>query len=190
MAHIACLVGPEFEDSELKVPVDRLREAGHEVELLGTAGGLELRGKRGKVVVKTDAAVDERRPDQYDALVIPGGHSPDHLRTDHDVVQFVREFAASGRPIAAVCHGPQLLIEAGVVDGVRMTSWPSVRTDLRNAGAEVVDEEVVEDRQFITSRKPDDLEAFSRALLARLHEGEQMEEAPPQEISPARPTSA
>lgn len=187
MAHVACLIGPEFEDSELTVPAARLREAGHEVELLGTAGGQKLTGKKGKTAVTTDAAVDERRPDQYDALLIPGGHSPDHLRTDPDVVQFVREFAATGRPIAAVCHGPQLLIEAGVVAGVRMTSWPSIRTDLRNAGAEVVDEQVVEDRQFITSRKPEDLEAFSQTLLARLHAGEQMAAAPRTDLAPSRP---
>jgi protease I len=183
MAKIACLVGPEFEDSELAIPVRRLKDADHEVELLGSEGGQELAGKRGKEVVTTDAAVKERRPDQYDALLIPGGHSPDNLRIHRDVVQFVREFGATGRPIAAVCHGPQLLIEAGLVEGVRMTSWPSVMTDLRNAGAAVVDEQVVEDRQFITSRKPDDLEAFSRALIARLLEGEQLVLAGPTDMT-------
>ena len=178
MSRIACLVGPEFEDSELAVPVQQLEEAGHQVEMIGVHGGEEVTGKRGEKTVRVSAGVHERRPDQYDALLIPGGHSPDNLRVNHDVVQFVREFGATGRPIAAICHGPQLLIEAGLVDGVRMTSWPSVRTDLRNAGAEVVDEEVVEDGRFITSRKPDDLDAFSRALLQRLHEGEQITRAP------------
>jgi protease I len=183
MSKIACLVGPEFEDSELTLPMRRLEEAGHEVELLGAKGGEEVTGKRGKKTVTVDASVHERRPDQYDALLIPGGHSPDHLRVDHDVVQFVREFGATGRPIAAVCHGPQLLIEAGLVDGVRMTAWRSVWTDLGNAGADVVDEEVVEDGPFITSRKPDDLEAFSRALVTRLHEGEQIAAPPPTEMT-------
>ncbi|HLU68470.1 MAG TPA: type 1 glutamine amidotransferase domain-containing protein [Kofleriaceae bacterium] len=187
MAKIACLVGPEFEDSELAFPVKRLQEAGHEVEMIGTEGGKELGGKRGKEKVTTDAAVNERRPDQYDALLIPGGHSPDHLRVHHDVVQFVREFAGTGRPIATICHGPQLLIEAGVVAGKKMTSWPSVRTDLKNAGAEVVDEEVVEDGSFITSRGPDDLEAFSGAILERLHGGEQMEAASPTEMERPQP---
>jgi protease I len=188
MARIACLVGPEFEDSELAVPVKRLEDAGHEVELIGSQGGQELTGKRGKEKVKSSAGVRERRPDQYDALLIPGGHAPDYLRIDHDVVQFVREFGGTGRPIAAVCHGPQLLIEAGLVDGVRMTSWPSVMTDLRNAGATVVDEQVVEDRQFITSRNPDDLEAFSAALIERLHDGERLARAPGREMSPSPQT--
>jgi protease I len=150
------------------IPLKRLTEAGHQVELLGAGAGRELVGKRGKTKVQVDASVADRKPEDYDALVIPGGHSPDHLRTDRQVVAFVKRFGAIGRPIAAVCHGPQLLIEADLVRGRRMTAWPSVRTDLRNAGAEVVDEEVVEDGALITSRKPDDLEAFSRALLDRL----------------------
>jgi len=172
MAKIAVLVGPEYEDSELLVPVKRLTEAGHEVEILGVEAGRELVGKKGKTKVQVDAAVADRRPEQYDALLIPGGHSPDHLRTDAGVVDFVKRFGAIGRPIAAICHGPQLLIEADLVRGRRMTAWPSVRTDLRNAGVEVVDEEVVEDGAFITSRKPEDLDAFSRALLDRLEHRE------------------
>ena len=187
MAKVACLVGPEFEDSEVAVPVMRLRDAGHEVEFLGIHGGQELLGKNRTERVVTDASVEERRPDHYDALLIPGGSSPDHLRTDADTVQFVREFGATGRPIAAVCHGPQLLIEAGLVDGVRMTSWPSVRTDLRNAGAVVVNAEVVADQQFITSRNPGDLEALSRALIAELHRGEQIEFAPPHGLTERPP---
>jgi protease I len=165
MAKIAVLVAQEYEDSELLVPIKRLTEAGHEVELLGTDAGRELVGKRGKTKVLVDAAVADRRPEQYDALLIPGGHSPDHLRIDAKVIDFVKGFGTIGRPIAAVCHGPQLLIEADLVRGRKMTAWPSVRTDLRNAGAEVVDKEVVRDGAFITSRKPEDLEAFSNELL-------------------------
>jgi protease I len=176
MAKIAVLVAHEYEDSELLVPVKRLTEAGHEVELLGQDPGRELVGKRGKTKVQLDAAVAERKPEDYDALLIPGGHSPDHLRTDPHVIDFVKGFATIGRPIAAVCHGPQLLIEADLVRGRRMTSWPSVRTDLRNAWAMVVDEEVVQDGAFITSRKPDDLEAFTRALLDRLAHREGLSE--------------
>ena len=168
MAKIAALVGPEFEDAELSQPMKALKDAGHEVELLGTEAAQKLEGKRGKEKVKTDAAVTDRRPEDYDALLIPGGHSPDNLRTDENVVSFVRRFAATGRPMAVICHGPQLLIEAGVVKGRTLTSWPSVRTDLKNAGAHVVDREVCEDGNLITSRKPDDLEAFSKALLSRL----------------------
>jgi protease I len=168
MGKIAVLVGQEYEDSELMVPLKRLTEAGHQVELLGVDAGRELVGKRGKTKVQVDAAVTDRKPEDYDALLIPGGHSPDHLRTDRRVIEFVKGFGTIGRPIAAVCHGPQLLIEADLVRGRRMTAWPSVRTDLRNAGAEVVDEEVVQDGALITSRKPDDLEAFARALIDRL----------------------
>jgi protease I len=178
MSKVACLVGPEFEDSELAVPLKKLEEAGHQVEVIGVHGGEQVAGKRGESKVMVSAGVHERRPDQYDALLIPGGRSPANLRGHHQVVQFVREFGGSGRPIAAICHGPQLLIAAGLVDGVRMTSGPSVMAELRKAGAEVVDQEVVEDGPFITSRSPDDLDAFSRALIDRLHQGEQLERAP------------
>lgn len=162
---IAVLLGPDFEDSEFTHPVTKLREAGHEVEVLGTEAHRELEGKRHDARVETDAAVGDRAPEDYDALLIPGGFSPDRLRMDEDVVRFVRDFDRLKRPIAAVCHGPQLLIEAGVVKGRTLTSWPSVRTDLRNAGAEVVDQEVCKDENLITSRKPDDLDAFTGALL-------------------------
>lgn len=165
---IAVLLADEFEDSELTRPVDALKSAGHEVTIIGTEEGQCLEGKQGEASVTTDAAVADCDPSSFDALLIPGGHSPDHLRTDDDMVSFTKTMVEADKPIAAVCHGPQLLIEAGVVSGKRMTSFESVRTDLSNAGAEVVDEEVVIDMPFITSRKPDDLDAFSDALLARL----------------------
>lgn len=168
MTMIAMLLGEDFEDSEFKVPYDRLRSAGYTVEVLGTEADTTLEGKRGEQRVATDAAVGQRNPEQYEALVIPGGYSPDHLRTDSTMVDFVRAFASTGKPLAAVCHGPQLLIEADVVRGRRMTSWPSVRKDLENAGATWVDEQVVVDGSLITSRKPDDLEAFSQAILERV----------------------
>lgn len=167
MAKIAMLLDNDFEDSEFRVPFDRLRQAGHEVDVLGV-DRRTVKGKRGDEKVQIDALISERSPDQYDALLIPGGFSPDHLRTDEDAVRFVESFAKQDKPLAAVCHGPQLLIEAGVVKGRTLTSWPSVRTDLRNAGAEWVDREVVVDGGLITSRNPDDLEAFSAALLERL----------------------
>ena len=167
MARIAFVVGEDFEDSELRVPLDALRGAGHVVEILGDRPG-EVHGKKGKETIEVEASAGERDPGAYDALVIPGGYSPDHLRTSTGVVTFVRELARSGRLVAAVCHGPQLLIEAEVVAGKRLTSWPSVRTDLENAGARWVDEEVVIDGPLITSRKPDDLPAFTRELLAHL----------------------
>lgn len=168
MARIAMPVGPGFEDSELTVPYDRLREAGHEVVLLGSRKGERVEGKRGEASVTVEATASEVAPEDFGALVIPGGHGPDKLRMDEALVAFVRGFWETGRPVAAICHGPQLLIEADVVRGATLTSYASVRTDLRNAGATWVDEEVVEDGRLITSRKPDDLDAFCEAILKRL----------------------
>ncbi len=167
---VAVVVGPDFEDSELTVPVERLREAGYRCDLVGGEAGSVLEGKKGLTVV-TDKAVADCAVSDYDALVIPGGYSPDQLRTLPPMVAFARDFARAGKPVAAICHGPQLLIEAAVVEGRRMTSWPSVRTDLINAGARWEDSEVVVDEFLVTSRKPADLEAFSRALLEQLGEG-------------------
>ena len=168
MAKIAMLIGADFEDSEVTVPRSRLEEAGHEVVPLGSRAGETVTGKRGKASVEVQDAASDRDPDEFDALLIPGGYSPDHLRMDRDVVAFVLDFSATGKPIAAVCHGPQLLIEADLVRGKQVTSWPSVRRDLENAGAVWVDREVVIDDPLITSRKPDDLGAFSDALLSAL----------------------
>jgi protease I len=168
MAIVAFVVGPDFEDSELRVPYDALRAAGHTVELLGAKAGETLHGKKGKEKVQTDAAASQRDPALYDALVIPGGYSPDHLRTEDDVVHFVRGFVDTGRLVAAICHGPQLLIETDAIEGKHMTSWRSIKTDLENAGVSWVDEEVVVDGPLVTSRKPDDLPAFTRAILERL----------------------
>ena len=168
MATIAIPIGEDFEDSELAVPRDRLRAAGHVVVTIGVAAGRTVVGKRRRESVVVDARAGDCDPMAFDAIVIPGGYSPDHLRTDEDLVTFLRKFGATGRPIAAVCHGPQLLIEADLVRGRTVTSWPSVRKDLVNAGAAWVDRPVVEDANLITSRRPDDLEAFSSAILRRL----------------------
>lgn len=168
MSHVVMLVGPDFEDSEYAVPRKRLEDAGHRITVLGREGDDAIEGKRGDEKATIDGAANGQDPRSFDALVIPGGYGPDALRIDEDVVGFVKRFCETGRPVAAVCHGPQLLIEADAVRGRRMTSWPSVRTDLINAGAIWVDQEVVEDGPLITSRKPDDLEAFSDAVLRRL----------------------
>lgn len=170
MARIAVPLEGGFEDSELTVPWERLRAAGHEVVILGREAGRTLEGKRGRAAVIVDLASSDADPDDYDALLVPGGWSPDHIRTHEPTVSFVRRFCRSGRPVAAICHGPQLLIEADGVKGRTLTSWPSVRTDLENAGASWVDREVVEEGNLVTSRKPDDLEAFCAALLRRLAE--------------------
>ena len=171
MSKIALLVDQMFEDSELRVPRDRLREAGHEVTLVGIEAGAEIAGKQGKERVKIERAARDVSDADFDALVIPGGYSPDHLRMDLDAVRLCRRMALAGKPVAAVCHGPSLLIEADVIDDRMVTSWPSVRTDLLNAGARWVDREVVVDGNLITSRKPDDLPAFCDAILHQLVEG-------------------
>jgi protease I len=165
MAHVAVVLGEDFEDSELRVPSDRLKAAGHKLTILGKKAGESVKGKRGEETAKIDATASEHKASEYDALLIPGGFSPDRLRMDEGVVNLVRDFGAQKKPIAAVCHGPQLLIEADLVRGKTVTSWPSVKTDLVNAGAEWVDREVATDGNLITSRKPEDLEAFSSALL-------------------------
>lgn len=165
---IAVLLASDFEDSEYEEPVKALREAGHEVIVIGREKGETLEGKRGDVKAETDMAIANADPSTFDALLIPGGYSPDQLRIDERMVEFTRAFGGSDKPIGAICHGPQLLIEADAVAGKKMTSWPSVRTDLRNAGATVVDEEVVVDGHLITSRKPGDIPAFNDALLKQL----------------------
>ncbi len=168
MAKIAFVVGEDFEDSEFRKPYDALREAGHTVDVLGAKAGAVVKGKKGKEGVTIEAAAGDRDPASYDALVIPGGYSPDHLRMDAGVVAFVKQMISDRKLVAAVCHGPQLLIEVDAVRGKTVTSWPSVKTDLKNAGAHWVDREVAIDGQLITSRKPEDLPAFSAAILANL----------------------
>ena len=168
MARVAMPVGEDFEDAELTEPRTALTEAGHQVVMIGTRKGQRVHGKRGEATAAIDCAAADVDPEDFDALVIPGGYSPDHLRTDKAVVDFVRRFAASEKPLAAICHGPQLLIEADVLAGREVTSWPSVRTDVENAGARWIDRAVVEDANFITSRGPDDLPEFCNAILQRL----------------------
>jgi PfpI family intracellular protease len=165
---VVCLLGQGFEDSEFRVPYDRLRAAGFEVEIVGTKAGEELRGYRGKETARADRAIDEVRPQDYAALFIPGGYSPDHLRADQRFVDFVKGFNGTGRLVAAVCHGPQLLIAARLVKGRTLTAWRTVQEDLRQIGANVVDQPVVVDGNWITSRQPDDLEAFSEAVVRAL----------------------
>ena len=120
---VAILLGQGFEDSELKVPYDRLKAEGFEVDIIGREAGEELKGDKGKVTVKATRSIDGARPPDYDALVIPGGYSPDKLRADERFVRFVQEFDATEKPLAAVCHGPQLLITAGLVKGRTLTAW-------------------------------------------------------------------
>jgi protease I len=160
-----------FEQSELTGPKQALEDAGIETTVASPHDG-EIKGwdkTDWGDSVKVDATLDQVSVDAFDALVLPGGQiNPDKLRLEDKAVSLVQQFAESGKPVAAICHGPWLLVEADVVDGRTVTSWPSIRTDLRNAGAEVVDEQVVVDGNFITSRKPDDIPAFSKALIEAL----------------------
>jgi protease I len=179
MARIAFIADDLFEDRELREPWDRLREAGHDVVLVGLEKGKQITGKQGREKLTVEHAAQDVSADDFDALVIPGGYSPDHLRMSRPVVAFTRAFFDQGKLVAAVCHAPWMLVEADVAEDRTMTSWPSVRTDLINAGARWVDREVVEDGNLITSRKPDDLPAFSDAILRRL--GERAEERAPRD---------
>ncbi len=171
-AKVACLLGDGFEDSEFRIPYDRLKGEGYEIDLIGTKPGQELQGERNRETVRTTHGIDQVRPEDYEALLIPGGYSPDHLRIDPRVVDFVKRFDGTRRLVAAVCHGPQLLMAAHLVKGRTLTAWPTVQDDLRLAVAQVRDEPVVRDQNWITSRKPDDLDRFSRAIVEALHSGE------------------
>jgi protease I len=171
---VAALVTDGFEQVELLKPKEALERAGAHVEVVSPKPG-DVRGWNHTEWgdrVNVDRTVTDATPDDFDALLLPGGvMNPDHLRTDAAAVEFVRAFAVSGKPIAVICHGPWTLVEAGVVRGVRITSWPSVKTDLINAGANWVDEEVVVDRGIVSSRKPDDIPAFNRKMIEEFGEG-------------------
>lgn len=171
---VAALVDNGFEQSELLEPKKALEAAGARVDIVSPQQG-KVKGWQhtnwGQEVA-VDVRLDSASPDQYDALLLPGGvMNPDKLRANVKAVQFVKAFADSGRPIAAICHGPWTLIEAGAVRGRRMTSWPSLQTDLKNAGANWVDQEVVTDNGLVTSRKPDDLPAFNKKMIEEFAEG-------------------
>jgi len=164
---IAVLLADDFEDTEFTEPVAALKEEDHEITIIGKKSRTMVKGKRGEAGAMTHASVADCDPQDFDALLIPGGRSPGQLRQDDRMVAFTRNMVGGGKPVAAICHGPELLIEAGVVARKRMTAHEGVRGELAEAGAEVVDEEVVVDMPFITSRHPGDLDAFSAALVER-----------------------
>lgn len=168
MARVAFVLADDFEDAEFKVPYDRVLEAGHEVGVIGKEPGREVKGKKGTEAFTPNLGPDQASAADFDALIVPGGYSPDKLRTDEGVVKFVKGFFGSDKIVAAICHAGSLLVEADVLEGRTVTSWPSIRTDLVNAGADWVDKEVVVDGNLITSRKPDDLPAFCDAILDKL----------------------
>jgi protease I len=165
---VAILVEDEFEDFELTGPMEALRSAGAVVTLVGPTRGTTYRGKRGDTVVSSDLAAGAARMNDFDALVIPGGHAPDKMRMRHAMVDLARDAMEAGKPVAAICHGPQLLISANAIRGRTLTCWPSIAIDIKNAGGLYVDKPVVEDGNLITSRKPDDVPAFSEAVIRAL----------------------
>lgn len=171
---VAVLATDGVEQVELQKPVEALKEAGAQVEVVSPHGG-EIQGfnhfdKGDKIPV--DKELSSARADDYDAIVLPGGViNPDQLRLVPQAIAFVRSFAEANKPIAAICHGPWTLINAEAVEGKRMTSWPSLETDLENAGAEWVDEQVVVDKGLVTSRRPDDLPAFCSKMIEEFAEG-------------------
>ncbi len=164
---IAILVEEGYEDRELSEPLQGLQAAGAVVSLVAPQAAREYTGKRGHVVT-SDFAAGSVNSSDFDALVIPGGHAPERMRMRHAMVDLTRDMAAAGKPVAAICHGPQLLISAEVLRGRTVTCWPSIAIDVRNAGGLYVDRPVARDGNLITSRKPDDVPQFTAAVIASL----------------------
>lgn len=171
---IAILATDGFEQVELFTPKESLEKAGAQVQVVSPKAG-SIKGwnqEKWGEKIKVDLTLENANPDDFDGLVLPGGVlNPDQLRTNEKAIQFIRAFAQAGKPIAAICHGPWTLIEAGIVHGKTMTSWPSLRTDLINAGAQWVDQDVVTDHGLVTSRNPGDLPAFCRKMIEEFTEG-------------------
>lgn len=167
---IAVLVEQDFEDSELIEPIRSLKNAGARIVVVGSGTQKTYTGKRGDVSIDADITADEARADDYDAVIVPGGYAPDKMRLHQPMVDMVKRLYDLGRVVAAICHGPQLLISAEIVKGRKVTSWPSVAIDLKNAGADWTDAPVVRDGNLITSRKPADLPKFNKAIIEALQE--------------------
>lgn len=171
---IAIVVENGFEQVELTEPKKALEQAGAQTEIVSPVKG-KVKGWKSKQwgdEFAVDKSIEEARVEDYDGLLLPGGvMNPDKLRRNEQVLNFVRGFFDAGKPVAAICHGPWTLIDAGVARGRRMTSWPSLQMDLRNAGADWVDEEVVTDGGLVTSRKPDDIPAFNQKMIEEFAEG-------------------
>ncbi|MCX6009674.1 MAG: type 1 glutamine amidotransferase [Chloroflexi bacterium] len=165
---VAILAEQDFEDSELTEPLKAMKEAGAQVFVVGSGSQMSYKGKRGKATIKVDIDADKVRAEDFDAIIIPGGYAPDKMRLHQPMIDLVKRAHDLGKVVAAICHGPQLLISADIVRGRRVTSWPSVAIDLKNAGANWVDEPIVRDGNLITSRKPSDLPMFNRAIIQAL----------------------
>jgi protease I len=168
MSKIAVIITDLFEDSEYTEPVKAFKEKGHDVVHVGLKQGETVKGKKEGTEVRIDRAIGAVSVEDFDALLIPGGYSPDKLRAHEEPVQFVRDFVNSGKPVFSICHAPQILITADVLKGRKITGWKSIVQDIKNAGARFVDEKVVEDGNLVSSRQPGDLPEFIAASLARL----------------------
>ena len=168
MKKIAVIITDLFEDSEYTRPVEAFQAADHLIVNIGLSAGVTVKGKKAQTPVIIDKAIADVVINDFDALLIPGGYSPDKLRVDEDAVSFVKQFVGSGKPVFSICHAPQLLITADVIKGRTITGWKSIIQDIKNAGAIFVDEAVVEDGNLISSRYPGDLDVFIEACLKRL----------------------
>jgi protease I len=162
---IALLIDDGFERREVVDPLDHLKAAGADVVLVGASAGATYRDKTGATTLASDAAAGTVRMRDFDGLIIPGGHAPDRMRMRHAMVDLAADAMASGKLVAAICHGPQVLISADALRGRTLTCWPSIAVDVKNAGGLYVDRPVVRDGNLITSRKPDDLPAFEQAIV-------------------------
>jgi protease I len=168
MSKIAVVITDLFEDSEYTEPADAFKKAGHELVHVGLEKGKTVKGKKQDTPVTIDEAVKNVSVDDFDALLIPGGYSPDKIRVDEEAVRFAREFVQSGKPVFIICHAAQLLITADVLKGRTITGYTSIIQDIKNAGAEFVDQEVVVDGNLVSSRNPGDLPAFIEESLKKL----------------------
>ncbi|MEK0312470.1 type 1 glutamine amidotransferase domain-containing protein [Cohnella sp. 56] len=165
---VAFLLEEGYEDSEMKNPYDALVENGNDIDIISTEKGKELKGKKGTVTYTSHLAASEASAGEYEAVVIPGGSSPAKLREDPAIIAFIGEADKAGIPIAAICHGPQVLAKAGLLDGKTLTGTASIQGEIEAAGGKFVDQEVVVDGHLITSRKPEDEPAFIRETIAKL----------------------
>ncbi|WP_077623860.1 type 1 glutamine amidotransferase domain-containing protein [Sediminibacillus massiliensis] len=169
MSKIACVLTDMFEDVEYTDPAKAYKEAGHEIVTIEKEKGKQVTGKQGEETVTIDQGIDDVKPEDFDALFIPGGFSPDQLRADERFVKFAKHFMDEKKPVFAICHGPQLLITAKTLEGRKATGFKSIQVDMEYAGADLKDEEVVVcGNQLVTSRQPDDIPAFNRESLALL----------------------
>ncbi|WJI10401.1 type 1 glutamine amidotransferase [Methanobacterium sp. CWC-01] len=168
MATVAVIMDDWFEDVEYTQPAAAFEKAGHELVIIGLEKGKVVTGKRQKVQATIQRSLGDVSVDEFDALLIPGGYSPDRLRAHEMAVQFVKDFTKSGKPVFSICHAPQILITADVLKNRRITGYKSIIQDIKNAGAEFIDKEVVVDGNLVSSRDPGDIPAFIRESLQKL----------------------